>query len=750
MQIMGESSYFIFVIILLFLAVFDLIIGVSNDAVNFLNSSIGSHVAKRKTILIIAGAGVLFGAVFSGGMMEVARKGIFNPDMFVFSELMVVFMAVMLTDIILLDMFNTFGMPTSTTVSIVFELLGAAFAVSMIKIFDLGGGIGELSTYLNHAKALQIIGGIFLSVFFAFTIGWMVMTFSRIVFSFNLDKSIQKFGAIFGGISFTTIVYFILIKGAKGSFLMTDDLTAWVSNNALLLIGINFILWTSVSFLLYKLFKLNVLRFIVLGGTFALAMAFAGNDLVNFIGVPIAGYESFTEFVASGLPANELNMGFLASKVKTDPLLLIAAGLIMVLTLVFSKKARTVTETEVDLGRQGFGSERFAPNFISRFIVQTGVYTANLYEFIMPNSLQRRINIKFKEVDLFSEIDKSQKPAFDLLRASINLLVASILIAFATSLKLPLSTTYVSFMVAMGASLADKAWDRESAVYRVAGVISVIGGWLFTAVIAFCSAAVLALLIYYGELYMVIGLTSLAAFLIIRSAKIHTRRMKEKPTLIASILAKDNINADEVLIDCLSHINETLNTTNSVFIETILGLQNEDKKRIKQARKKAKEQDSKIDQLSKTVFHFVQKLRDEDGEVSKFYIYILRSLTSIKKSIIQISTISYNHLDNMHKPFEDEQIKDLLDINEGFDMLIQLVELSLPEINDFNSKEVIAKKDELYSQSKQKLDIQIKRMKKRQTSRESSVLQMSIILESQNLERYVSDIAELYIKKAKK
>jgi phosphate/sulfate permease len=700
--------------------------------------------------LIIAGAGVLFGAVFSGGMMEVARKGIFNPDMFVFSELMVVFMAVMLTDIILLDMFNTFGMPTSTTVSIVFELLGAAFAVSMIKIFDLGGGIGELSTYLNHAKALQIIGGIFLSVFFAFTIGWMVMTFSRIVFSFNLDKSIQKFGAIFGGISFTTIVYFILIKGAKGSFLMTDDLTVWVSNNALLLIGINFILWTSVSFLLNKLFKLNVLRFIVLGGTFALAMAFAGNDLVNFIGVPIAGYESFTEFVASGLPANELNMGFLASKVKTDPLLLIAAGLIMVLTLVFSKKARTVTETEVDLGRQGFGSERFAPNFISRFIVQTGVYTANLYEFIMPNSLQRRINIKFKEVDLFSEIDKSQKPAFDLLRASINLLVASILIAFATSLKLPLSTTYVSFMVAMGASLADKAWDRESAVYRVAGVISVIGGWLFTAVIAFCSAAVLALLIYYGELYMVIGLTSLAAFLIIRSSKIHTRRMKEKPTLIASILAKDNINADEVLMDCLAHINETLTTTNSVFKETILGLQNEDKKRIKQARKKAKEQDSKIDQLSKTVFHFVQKLRDEDGEVSKFYIYILRSLTSIKKSIIQISTISYNHLDNMHKPLEDGQIKDLLDINEGFDMLIQLVELSLPEINDFNSKEVIAKKDELYSQSKQKLDIQIKRMKKRQTSRESSVLQMSIILESQNLERYVSDIAELYIKKAKK
>jgi len=747
---MDENSYFIFVIILVGLAVFDLIIGVSNDAVNFLNSSIGSHVARRRTILIIAGAGVLFGAIFSGGMMEVARKGIFNPDMFVFSELMVVFMAVMLTDIILLDMFNTFGMPTSTTVSIVFELLGASFAVSIIIILNDGQGFGHLVEYLNHTKALQIIGGIFLSILFAFTIGWMIMTISRVIFSFNLNKTLKKYGAFFGGISFTTIIYFILIKGAKGSFLMTENVVHWVNENTFLLVGINLVIWSLISFIINNIFNLNILRYVVLGGTFALAMAFAGNDLVNFIGVPIAGLESFNVFVESGKAANELNMGFLASKVKTDPILLIIAGLIMVLTLVFSKKARSVTETEVDLGRQGFGSERFSPNFISRFIVQFGVSVASVYEYLVPNSLQRRVNLKFKEVALYSTIGEDQKPAFDLLRASINLLVASILIAFATSMKLPLSTTYVSFMVAMGASLADKAWDRESAVYRVAGVISVIGGWLFTAIIAFTSAALLAVMIYYGEIYMVLVLTTVAAFLIIRSAKIHKRRMNEKPTLIASILAKDNIRADEVLMDCLAHINETLSTTNDLFKETILGLKNEDKKLIKLARKQAKNQDSKIDQLSKTVFHYVQKLNDDDGEISQFYIYVLRNLTSVKKSIIQISTISYNHLDNMHKPLEYDQIEDLILINNGFETLIQSIELSLPEITDFNSKEVIALKDELYAQSKLLLDKQIKRMKKRQTSRESSLLQISIILESQNLERYVSDIAELYIKKAKK
>ncbi len=747
---MTENAYFIFVVILFLLAVFDLIIGVSNDAVNFLNSSIGSRVAKRKTILIIAGAGVLFGAVFSGGMMEVARKGIFNPEMFVFSELMVVFMAVMLTDIILLDMFNTFGMPTSTTVSIVFELLGAAFAVSMIKIFSAGGELADLTLYLNHSKALQIIGGIFLSIFFAFAIGWLIMSFSRIVFSFDLRSSVKKYGAVFGGLAITTIVYFILIKGAKGSTLISNDLLLWINENTLLLIGVNFVFWTILSLIGQRVFKLSILRFVVLSGTFALAMAFASNDLVNFIGVPIAGFESYIEFAAGTIPADEMNMGFLANKVKTDPLLLILAGLIMVVTLVFSKKARTVTETEVNLGRQGFGSERFRPNYLSRSIVQMGVSLASVFSGLMPASMKQRLSDKFVEIEIHTDLEEEDKPAFDLLRASVNLVVASILIAFATSLKLPLSTTYVSFMVAMGASLADYAWDRESAVYRVAGVLSVIGGWLFTAIIAFTSAATLALMIFYGELYMVIGLTLLAAFLIMRSAKFHSKRMKEKPTLIASIIARKNIKADEVINECLEHIDETLSTTDYVFKKCILGLSEEDKQIIKKARKRSKGQDSKIDQLSRTVFHYVQKMESENGEMAQFYIYVLRYLTNIKKSIIQISTISYKHIDNVHKPMEIVQIEELFEIYEELSAYISLTKESLSEMNTIKYNSIAARKESIYQSSVVLLERQIMRMKSRSSSRESSVLHLSIILESQSLLRYISDLAELFIQKTKK
>jgi len=746
---MGESSYFIFVIILFLLAVFDLIIGVSNDAVNFLNSSIGSHVAKRKTILIIAGAGVLVGAIFSGGMMEVARKGVFNPEMFVFSEIMVIFMAVMLTDIILLDMFNTFGMPTSTTVSIVFELLGAAFAVSLLKILSIDGSIVDIGLYLNHSKALQIIGGIFLSIFVAFTIGWLVMNFSRIIFSFNLNKSVKKYGPIFGGIALTTIVYFMLIKGAKGSTLISDSALEWISDNTFLLILLNLVFWTFSSYLIHTLLKFNILRFVVLIGTFALAMAFSGNDLVNFIGVPIAAFESFSEYASSGIAANEFNMAFLSAKVKTDPILLIAAGFIMVLTLVFSKKARTVTETEVNLSRQGFGSERFTPNLLSRSIVQAGVQAANFYEYVMPNNLLRKLNLKFKEVELFSDIDISDKPSFDLLRAAVNLIVASILIAFATSLKLPLSTTYVSFMVAMGTSLADNAWNRESAVYRVAGVLSVIGGWLFTALIAFFSAGVMAVLIYYGGLYMVLALTILAIFLIIRSSKIHSQRMNEKPTLIASIVSRQSIKADEVLEECLLHIFETFSVTTAVLNETIRGLSIEDKKVIKEARKIVKEQDSKIDQLSKTVFHYVQKMKDEKGELSQFYIYVLRNLNNIKKSTFQISTLAYNHVDNLHRPVDKMQIKELLEVVEGLNKLISLVSKSIPKMDKILFEEIMDLKNDLYEESLTLFDHQIKRIKKRDSVRSNSILQLSLIMEIQNLNRYVADIAEVYIKKTK-
>jgi phosphate/sulfate permease len=446
------DMYLLFVVVLFGLAITDLVVGVSNDAVNFLNSAIGSKVAKRNTIMLVASLGVFIGATFSGGMMQVARKGIFNPDMFMFADIMAIFLAVMLTDIILLDVFNTLGMPTSTTVSIVFELLGASVAVAIIKIAGASDSMLSLGAYINSEKATQIILGIFISVGIAFTIGAVVMWISRLIFSFNYKKRLRFAGAIWGGIAFAALSYFLLFKGIKGASFVTPEFQQWVKSNTLLLLGASFLFWTILLQVLLSVFKLNIFRGIVLFGTFSLAMAFAGNDLVNFIGVPIAGLESYQSWNASGVAPGAFSMESLAKAVRTNPLLLFGAGVIMVATLWFSKKARSVTETEVNLGRQDEGAERFKANFLARSLVRMIHLLSSSLNRSIPSSLRERIGSNF-------ELNKSRPlaadaPAFDLVRASVNLTVASALIALATSLKLPLSTTYVSFMVAMGTSLA--------------------------------------------------------------------------------------------------------------------------------------------------------------------------------------------------------------------------------------------------------------------------------------------------------
>ncbi|WP_010135162.1 inorganic phosphate transporter, partial [Ochrovirga pacifica] len=499
-----NDIYILMVIALAILAIIDLVVGVSNDAVNFLNSAIGSKAIPIKKIMIIASLGVLAGALSSSGMMEVARKGIFIPSQFQFNEIMYIFMAVMITDIILLDVFNTLGMPTSTTVSIVFELLGSAVTISVIKILGNDSQtIADIWSYINHKTAVTIILGILLSVVVAFSVGAIVQFFSRLIYSFNIEKRPTYINAIFGGLSITAITYFIVIKGLKGSSIY-DQLKDVITNNTLEIIGIAFVIWTLISFLLISAFKTNVLKIIIGIGTFSLAMAFAGNDLVNFIGVPIAAWNSYEAWQASGLPAEQLSMGILAKKVPSNDLLLILAGAIMVVTLWFSKKARLVIETGVNLSRQGEGHEKFKPNSASRAVVRAGISINNLYTKIVPNKTLEVINTKFsKPVVEFNRTDIKDLPAFDMVRASVNLVVAGILISIGTSLKLPLSTTYVTFMVAMGTSLADRAWGRESAVYRIAGVLSVIGGWFLTALVAFTASAVIAYLIYLGNIFTV-------------------------------------------------------------------------------------------------------------------------------------------------------------------------------------------------------------------------------------------------------
>ena len=466
-----ETFYLLIVVVLVGLAATDLVVGVSNDAVNFLNSAIGSKVATYKIIMIVAGAGIFIGATFSSGMMEIARKGIFNPQYFSFAEIMILFAAVMITDILLLDFFSTFGLPTSTTVSIVFELLGASVLLALVKVNTNGEPLSEVATYINTSKALQIIVGILLSAVIAFVVGLIVQYISRTLLTFHYHKTIKSWGAIWGGLAMSLLTYFLLIKGIKGAGFVSGDSIHWIGDNALILIGASLVFWAGIFQLLIA-FGINILKWIVMFGTFSFAMAFSGNDLVNFIGVPIAGLESYLIWKDSGVPANEFMMNVLSEPVRTNTWWLLAAGFIMVVTLWISKKARTVVETQVDLGRQAAGDERFEPTALARALVRSGRVIGSSLESLLPRTTRRKINVSYRPVG----VPEDPEVAFDLVRASVNLTVAAMLISFATSLKLPLSTTYVSFMVAMGASLAHRARDCESAVYRVSGVVNVVAG----------------------------------------------------------------------------------------------------------------------------------------------------------------------------------------------------------------------------------------------------------------------------------
>jgi phosphate/sulfate permease len=511
---------FLFFIISLFvLAIADLVVGVSNDAVNFLNSAIGSKAGARKLILAVAAVGVFAGAFFSSGIMEVARKGIFNPQMFTFSEVMVIFMAVMLTDILLLDIFNTLGLPTSTTVSIIFELLGAAVVISLIKVVSTGVDLSEVANYINSSKAIMIIASIFLSVIIAFTVGIIGQFLSRLVFGFHYKRRLKKYGGIWGGIALTILSYFLLIKGMKGASFISDAMIIWIDKNSLLLLFCNLIFWSATFQVLVKFTKVDVLKVIVLVGTFSLAMAFASNDLVNFIGVPIAGFESFQMWNTSGKDVNMLMTG-LSGKVQTSTYILTIAGLIMVAALWLSKKARRVTATEVNLGRQGKGDERFNSNFLAKVIVRVFSLIVKEAKQLMPQKMHASINKKYRPKRYSKQL---HPPAFDMIRASVNLTLASMIISLATINKLPLSTTYVSFMVAMGTSLADRAWGN-SAEYRVAGVVSVITGWFITAFVAFIVAGLFAFLLFnFGITALLILICILVLIMYLTSPKIQLK-----------------------------------------------------------------------------------------------------------------------------------------------------------------------------------------------------------------------------------
>ncbi|MEZ4702277.1 MAG: inorganic phosphate transporter [Rhodothermales bacterium] len=646
--------YLVFVGVLLILAVLDLVVGVSNDAVNFLNSAIGSRVATARTILIVASVGVFIGASFSSGLMEVARSGIFNPQHFTFAEVIVIFAAVMLADIVLLDMFNTMGMPTSTTVSIVFELLGAAFAVSLFKIAASGGGSDALALYINSGRALGIVSGIFVSVGIAFVTGLLAQYLSRLLFSFQYEKRLPYVGGLWAGLSLTGVCYFLLMKGFKGASFVSDSFLAWVNTHTWsLLIGM-FVVFTIGMQLLFWM-KVNGLRVVVLTGMFALAMAFAGNDLVNFIGVPIAGLESFIAWNQSGVAADAFLMDSLQQPVRTNTWLLLTAGLVMVLTLWFSRKARTVTETEVSLGRQGEGVERFAPNPIARSIVRGAREIAGFFSALIPGVLRRRIDRNFERP---AGTDDPDAPAFDLVRASVNLTLASILIAMATSLKLPLSTTYVTFMVAMGASLADRAWDRDTAVFRVSGVLNVIGGWLITAVVALLVAGLFAFVLHYGGMFGLVGLIALAGFMIWRSNILHRER-EEEAVERRSVYARESLPVEQVFKETGEHIVEVLDQMAGALQHALTGLVKEDSGLLKKTDKKIKRLIERNEGLGDTLPQYIRRVEEEETSGSKAYIAVYDYLSDMLRSCRSIVYSCRTHIDNSHKPLSNNQHADL-------------------------------------------------------------------------------------------
>jgi len=746
-----ENIYLLMLVALIGLAIADLVVGVSNDAVNFLNSALGSKALSFRTIMIVASIGIAVGAVFSSGMMEVARKGIFNPGEFMFSEIMIIFMAVMITDILLLDFFNTLGLPTSTTVSIVFELLGASVAMALIKIGLDNGNFSDLAMYINTSKATQIILGILLSVVVAFSIGALVQWVSRLLLSYNFAAKANWVGSIFGGIALTAITYFILMKGINGTTYAKESfdiiggmtITDYLEVNVISIVAYSSIFWSLLSYFFITVIKANIYKIIIAVGTFALALAFAGNDLVNFIGVPIAAWQSYEAWMASGLAANEFSMQVLASKVPTPNYLLFAAGVIMVLTLWFSKKAHRVVKTSIDLSEQGETEERFSPNYLSRTLVRAGGNTADLISKILPDSINTFIEKQFIVPQLpAKKVNAADKPAFDVIRASINLMVASILISIATSYKLPLSTTYVTFMVAMGTSLADRAWGSESAVYRVAGVLNVIAGWFGTAIIAFLAAGTIAYLINISELMIAI-LLFIAIIIMIR----HYIRGKSKNDIgiDEGLVLAESSSLQGVIHESAKTIAKLIKRGNKVYNNTIEGLSRQDLSLLDKNNKQINKLSQEVDDLKNKLFYFIRNLDESSLGASNFYINLLGYLQDITQSLEYISKTSYKHINNNHSKLRLSQIRDLIEIDKAMNDLFEEIEISF-EKRSFHKMEVILKnKNKVFSLVDDKIEAQISRTRTTEAiSPRNTTLYFSILQKTKDLLKAIMSLIEEY------
>ncbi len=721
-----DPIFLVIVIALLVLAAIDLTVGVSNDAVNFLNSSIGSKAAPMWVILTLASIGVMFGALFSNGMMDIARHGVFNPEMFTFRNVMMLFLSVMITDVVLLDVYNTYGLPTSTTVSLVSGLLGSAVGVALYSISQNGGG--NLVEYLNTSKVLGIFSAILVSVAVAFLSGSLIQYISRAIFSFNYQPVYRYIGFLFAGSALTAITYFVVFKGLKGSTFMTEDNIAYLNENLRQLTLYTFLGWSALLAILQYAFRVNTLKVIILAGTLALSLAFASNDLVNFIGVFMAGlssYEAAQAFQATGGDVTNMTMETLKGSAMADWRWLGASGLIMVLALWFSKKSRTVTKTEIGLARQGEGLERFDSSPLSRSVVRMSVSINKGFQFIFPESVRKAIDKRFIPLEV-----EDKTVSFDLIRASVNLTLSALLISLGTSLKLPLSTTYVTFMVAMGTSLSDRAWGRESAVYRINGVLTVIGGWFITAFAAFTLALIFSSILVWGGKIAVFALLAFVVFLFIKSASVHKKR-ETREASAESILN----NELDIIRTSTEDVKESITKMLEIYDSTIEGLTQENLKSLKTATSEAEQLYTIYkDKRTYEVVPTIQAIAETEFDIEQDYVQIVDYTYEISKALQIITKISLRHIDNNHKGLTPDQSADLHELNAHTRMMFEnfLDIINNAEFETFKANLVRSREDmlDMYAKLTKK---QIKRVKMGECGTRCSILFLNILNETKNI-----------------
>ena len=719
------SPVFTMILVVLgILAILDLIVGVSNDAINFLNSSLGSKVAPFKVIISVAAVGIIVGVLTSSGMMEVARNGVFHCEMFTFNEVMFLFVGIMLSDVILLNTFNALGLPTSTTVSLIFELLGSSVAIALYKISnDPALSIANLDQFINTGKALAMISGILCSVVLAFITGSVFMYFSRLIFSFRYTESLRRYGSMWCGVSIVGIIYFAIFKGLKNSGLLTPEFNVFVSDNIYLLL---FGLWIVCSAGLYLLQRMNVciLKITILSGTFALALAFAGNDLVNFIGVPLAGFDSYRMALDSGNEA--MLMGDLANTTPATIWLLLLAGIIMAVTLFFSRDAMKVATTELSLSAKNNKDERFGSSPISRSLVRFALNINRSMRDSLPASWIDRINSRFIPDDSFM----AENASYDKIRAVVNLTAAAILICIGTSLKLPLSTTYVVFMVAMGSSLADRAWGRDSAVYRISGVLIVISGWFMTAIIGFCLSLLVGLFLIWGKAFALVALIILCGY-ILTQHYISTPKKNEEDDSLAPI--NGNNDEKEVLVYYSNAICKSMNEISGIYNRMLIALYTENRTALREEKVKSEEMYRKANDAKYGIVEVLAKLEADHISTAHFYVQVVDYLCEVTKALMHCVRPAYEHINNNHRGLSGEQIKDLKCINDDVNSIFNVIDEMLRNNRFDDLDSVMEMRDNLFEVIADCIKNQIKRLKEADMSTRASALYFNLLNETKTM-----------------